>query len=72
MFAKVDFKGKEVTDDRKFCMDLLHSKKILVMPGSCFNYETPDHFRIVMLPEEDIIGEAIEKIDDFFDEYINK
>lgn len=72
LFPKIDMHKHNITDDKKFAHDLLHATNILVVPGSGFDWPTPDHFRIVMLPEAQVLSEAIHKIGDFLDGYIQK
>jgi alanine-synthesizing transaminase len=43
-----------------------------VVPGSGFEWETPDHFRIVMLPEADVLEDAVKRIGEFLDGYVQK
>ena len=72
LFAKIDTKKFNVTDDRKFARDLLHATNILVVPGSGFDYESPNHFRIVMLPEADVLKDAMARIGSFLNSYKQK
>ncbi|MBE6644689.1 MAG: aminotransferase class I/II-fold pyridoxal phosphate-dependent enzyme [Ruminococcaceae bacterium] len=72
IFAKLDAKKFNITDDRKFARDLLHGTNILIVPGSGFEFDTPDHFRIVMLPEADVLKSATSKIGKFLSTYIQK
>ncbi len=65
IFPKIDSKRFGITDDKKFALDLLKSKHILVVPGSGFDWHEPDHLRIVMLPEPDVLAKAISDIGDF-------
>lgn len=60
-----------ISDDKKMCLDLLHSKNILVMPGSCFDYGELNRIRIVMLPDAETMTKAIIDMEDFFREYTN-
>lgn len=69
LFAKLDAKKFGITDDRKFARDLLHATNILIVPGSGFEWESPDHFRIVMLPEAEVLRDAMKKIGHFLDGY---
>ncbi len=71
-FPKLDAKRFNITDDERFCMDLLHEKKVLLVPGKGFHYDTPDHFRIVYLPRVEVLKEAIGAIGDFLDGYRQK
>ena len=63
VFPKIE-KAK-IEDDKKFAYDLLMDKHVLIVPGSGFKWATPDHFRIVMLPEADILRKAVSEIGDF-------
>ena len=65
LFPKIDVKRHNITDDKKFARDLLMATKILIVPGSGFEWQNPDHFRIVMLPEAEILSEAVNKIGKF-------
>lgn len=69
IFPRVDAKKFNLTDDKKLAEDYLHSKKILVIPGSGFDFPTPDHFRIVMLPEPEILRKAMLDLKDFLSTY---
>ena len=46
-------------------IDLLRAKRILVTHGTGFNWFEPDHFRLVTLPDVEILGEAIGRIGEF-------
>lgn len=72
MFPKLDKKRFGITDDKKFAMDLLHEKHILIVPSSGFDWDGNDHFRIVMLPEADVLAHAIAEIGDFLSGYHQK
>lgn len=69
VFPKLDVKKFNITDDRKFAFDLLHEKHILIVPGSGFEWQEPDHFRIVMLPEPKELAKAVSDIGDFLKTY---
>ena len=56
----------------KFTRDLLHATNILIVPGSDFDWREPDHFRIVMLPEVDILRDSMRRLGEFLDSYIQK
>ena len=72
VFPKIDVKRFNITDDNKFALDLLKSKRILVVPGKGFNLSEPDHFRIVYLPRPSVLKEAADKMRDFLDGYRQK
>ncbi|MBQ4627127.1 MAG: pyridoxal phosphate-dependent aminotransferase [Clostridia bacterium] len=69
IFPKLDTKKFNITDDEKFSLDLLRSKKILVTCGTGFNWNKPDHFRIVFLPEVRVLETAVTQLADFLDGY---
>ena len=65
LFPKLDLKKYGFESDREFAKELLDDKKILIIPGSGFSCVDKKHFRIVMLPEEEILRNAIKEIGDF-------
>lgn len=69
IFPKLDVKKFNITDDKKFAHDLMHATDILLVPGSGFDWKDPDHFRIVMLPEADVLGDAVRRMGEFLDGY---
>lgn len=69
IFPKLDVKKFNITDDEKFTFDLLRDKKILLISGKGFNWNKPDHFRIVYLPTIEVLDEAVVKMRDFFSYY---
>ncbi len=69
IFPKFDAKKHNITDDRKFAMDLLKAKHILIVPGSGFDWPEPNHFRVVMLPEAEKLHQAMLEIGDFLETY---
>ena len=62
MFPRLDPKVYPIEDDQQFAYDLLAEEKVLIVQGTGFNYPTPDHFRLVFLPHEDDLAEAIGRI----------
>lgn len=69
IFPKLDVKKFNITDDKVFAHDLMHATDILLVPGSGFDWKNPDHFRIVMLPEAQVLGDAIRRMGEFLDGY---
>ena len=69
MFPKLDSKVYPIADDRQFAYDLLSEQKVLIVQGTGFNWATPDHFRIVFLPNSDDLTEAIGRIARFLEQY---
>lgn len=71
MFAKLDPKVYPIVDDRQFFLELLEETRVMLVQGTGFNWATPDHFRIVFLPHEDDLREAISRIAQFLETYRN-
>ena len=69
IFPKIDTKRFNITNDEQFSYDLLREKKILVISGKGFNWQQPDHFRIVYLARMEQLAEAAESLKDFFSYY---
>ncbi len=69
MFPRLDPKIYPVVDDQQFAYDLLSEQKVLIVQGTGFNWATPDHFRIVFLPNSDDLTEAIGRIAKFLEHY---
>ena len=69
IFPRIDTKRFNITDDNRFALDFLKSKRVLVVPGSGFNWERPDHFRIVYLPRIPVLKEATDKLAEFLEGY---
>ena len=72
IFPKIDTKKFNIYNDEQFALDLLREKRILIVPGSGFNWHQPDHFRVVYLPRIEILGEATDKLADFLQHYRQK
>lgn len=72
IFPKIDTKKFNIKDDEKFALDLLREKKILLINGRGFNWQEPDHFRVVYLPRLEVLEDAAEKLGDFLSYYIQK
>lgn len=68
-FPRIDAKRFNITNDEKFAYDLLREKKLLIVQGSGFNWEQPDHFRIVYLPRIEVLKDAMGKLGDFLSTY---
>jgi len=68
-FPKIDIERFNISDDEKFILDLLHSQHLLLVQGTGFNWKSPDHFRIVFLPEKDTLGDALKRLSVFLAGY---
>ena len=69
MFPKLDKKKFGLVDDERFALDFLKDKHILFSHGSGFHWDQPDHFRIVYLPECEVLRTAGERLKDFLSYY---
>ncbi len=72
IFPKIDTEKFHIFDDEKFALDFLKEKKVLVTHGKGFNWEKPDHFRIVYLPRVEDLKIATGKLADFLSTYRQK
>jgi len=65
MFPKLDPKVYPVADDQQFLLELLQETRVMLVQGTGFNWPNTDHFRIVFLPHEDDLCEAIGRVANF-------
>ena len=72
MFPKIDTQKFNIVNDEQFALDLLREKKILIIHGGGFNWDKPDHFRVVYLPRIEVLSDAMEKLADFLSTYKQK
>ena len=72
LFPKLDVKKFNIRSDKQFARDLLTEAKILIVPGSGFDWAEPAHFRIVMLPAAGELRAAMERMGNFLDGYKQK
>ena len=68
-FPRLDPNVHEIRDDAKLVYDLLVSERVLLVQGTGFNWPTPDHLRIVTLPEARVLTDAIERLGNFLSSY---
>ena len=69
IFPKLDIKKFNILNDEKFAIDFLREKKVLIVPGSGFNWESPNHFRVVYLPQLSVLEKSMEGLKDFLSHY---
>ena len=72
IFPKIDTQKFNIVNDEQFALDLLREKKILIIHGGGFNWDKPDHFRVVYLPRIEVLSDAMEKLADFLSTYKQK
>lgn len=69
IFPKFDAKRFGVTDDEQFMLEFLRKEQVLLVAGKGFNWQEPDHFRIVYLPTVDVLEASMKKFDKFLENY---
>ena len=69
LFPKLDPKMYPIKDDEQFMLELLKEEKVLLVQGTGFNWPHPDHFRVVFLPHENDLTEAIGRLARFLESY---
>jgi alanine-synthesizing transaminase len=69
MFPRLDPAMYPIADDQQFFLDVLQETRVMLVQGTGFNWEAPDHFRIVFLPHEDDLREAIGRLERFLERY---
>jgi alanine-synthesizing transaminase len=67
VFPRIDLRQFDFKNDGDFVYQLLSEQKVLVVAGTGFNYITPDHFRIVCLPQLDELEIALNRIESFLE-----
>lgn len=68
-FPRLDPNVYEIRDDARLVHDFLIAEHVLLVQGTGFNWPTPDHLRIVTLPESRVLTEAIERLGNFLSSY---
>ena len=69
MFPRLNPEMYPIQNDQQFFLELLQETKVMLVQGSGFNYPDNKHFRIVFLPHEDDLREAIGRIARFLESY---
>ena len=69
MFPRLDPEIYPIADDQQFFLELLQETKVMLVQGTGFNWHAPDHFRIVFLPHEGDLREAIQRVAGFLEKY---
>ena len=69
MFPRLDPDVYPIQDDRQFFLEVLQATRVMLVQGSGFNYHDNQHFRIVFLPQEDALREAIQRLARFLEAY---
>ncbi|MFA5188537.1 MAG: aminotransferase class I/II-fold pyridoxal phosphate-dependent enzyme [Patescibacteria group bacterium] len=71
-FPRIDTERFNIISDEQFLLDFLEKHYVLLTPGKGFNWPKPDHFRMVFLPHEDDLIEAINRLGNFLSTYKQK
>ena len=69
MFPRLDPAVYPIQDDQEFFLEVLQETKVMLVQGTGFNWPEPDHFRIVFLPHEADLREAINRLAAFLEKY---
>ena len=69
LFPRLDPHMYPIADDQQFVLELLLEEKVLLVQGTGFNWPQPDHLRVVFLPHEDDLTEAIGRFARFLERY---
>lgn len=72
IFPKIDSQKFHIHNDEQFVLDFLHEHHILLVHGGGFNWQEPDHFRIVYLPQMEDLKETTACLADFLSTYRQK
>lgn len=72
IFPKIDPHRYPLDDDNAFATRLLTREKILITPGTGFNWPFPDHFRIVFLPDAEQLTDAVARIGKVLESFVNE
>lgn len=67
-FVRVSRDAHPNFDDQSFAMSLLEEKHVLVVPGSSFNVDYTDHFRVTFLPDDETLSTVFGRMEALLDE----
>jgi alanine-synthesizing transaminase len=69
MFPRIDIKKFNIRDDEKLIYDILTETRTLFVQGTGFNWDRPDHFRMVFLPDLEVLSLVGKRLETFFAGY---
>ncbi|MDA3957686.1 pyridoxal phosphate-dependent aminotransferase [Oceanispirochaeta sp.] len=72
MFPKIDAGKFNVHNDEKLIYDILTETRTLLVQGTGFNWKEPDHFRMVFLPDLEVLSLVANRLESFFETYIQE
>ena len=70
MFPKIDTRKFNIQNDEKMIYDILTETRTLLVQGTGFNWKEPDHFRMVFLPDLEVLSLVANRLKAFFESYI--
>ena len=65
LFFELDPALYPIENDEMFVLELLKEQHLLIVQGSAFNCQDTQHFRLVFLPDKDLLVEAIARLANF-------
>ncbi|GMO48158.1 MAG: pyridoxal phosphate-dependent aminotransferase [Termitinemataceae bacterium] len=68
-FPKIDVQKFNIKNDERFVLDLLHAEHIMLVQGTGFNWVDVDHFRVVFLPDKEMLSCAVGRLAHFLETY---
>ncbi len=68
LFPKLDIDKFGITCDSELTLKLLNEKHVLLVGGSGFNWQKPDHLRFVCLPDINTLKNAMDRFEGFLDD----
>ncbi len=69
MFPRLDPKVYPIKNDQDFVIELLKEQRVLLVQGTGFNWPDTNHFRLVFLPCEEDLREAVTRVASFLEGY---
>ena len=69
LFPGIEREKFDFTDAQDFAMRFLHEYHVLVIPGNGFDWHEDLRFRVVMLPEPDVLAKAMSDLGWFLDRH---
>ncbi|MDP5210037.1 pyridoxal phosphate-dependent aminotransferase [Microbulbifer sp. 2205BS26-8] len=69
LFPKLHLDHHKIDNDEHLVLEFLRQEKILLVQGTAFHWDAPDHLRIVFLPQADDLCHAIERLGYFLERY---
>ena len=65
LFPKLDAEMYPIVDDQNLILEFLKQERVLLVQGTAFNAFDKQHFRIVFLPDQDQLREAMARLASF-------